>query len=194
MSFFLQAIWRFHPLFALFNFCRFTPFSTFCGTFYLNQRAKMGPSSNGAPAGATSMIIPSLAYINQLQSLVPSAQAQTAAGYVTEELTDRQLEQKKRCLRCGVRRKPIAFFRFSVFPCGAPGSNLIACIPYTAFQKASRNRKSQQPATALQPDSSGSCNLTSMDEAPSTVAREKQPHLRCKFHPGKVVSKVRFYS
>jgi hypothetical protein len=54
------------------------------------------------------MIVPSSAYIDRLHNLVPSAEAQKQAGYIKEKLTDQQLEQKKRCLRCGVRRKPLA--------------------------------------------------------------------------------------
>jgi RNA exonuclease 1 len=43
--------------------------------------------------------------LQQLNGLVASAEALKRAGYVVEPLTDDDLEQKKRCLRCGVRGK-----------------------------------------------------------------------------------------
>lgn len=41
--------------------------------------------------------------LQQLNSLVASAEALTKAGYVVATLTDVELEQKIRCLTCGVR-------------------------------------------------------------------------------------------
>jgi hypothetical protein len=43
--------------------------------------------------------------LQQLNSLVASAEALRQAGYVVKTLTDDELEQKKRCLTCGVRRE-----------------------------------------------------------------------------------------
>jgi RNA exonuclease 1 len=43
--------------------------------------------------------------LQQLSSLVASTEVLKRAGYVVEALTDDDLEQKKRCLKCGVRGK-----------------------------------------------------------------------------------------
>jgi RNA exonuclease 1 len=43
--------------------------------------------------------------LQQLNSLVASAKALKQAGYVVETLTNDELDQKKRCLTCGVRGK-----------------------------------------------------------------------------------------
>ncbi|KAK4159855.1 hypothetical protein QBC43DRAFT_326445 [Cladorrhinum sp. PSN259] len=127
---------------------------------------KMATSNNGAPAGATSMIIPSTAYLQRLHSLVPSTEAREQEGYI-RKLTDEQLKQKKRCIRCGVR----------------PFHNVRGWKPRNSDGK-SHQAAAPPPKTSLADDA-----LTSMNGS-SGVATEESKQLRCKFHLGKVEYKV----
>jgi len=48
-------------------------------------------------------INPSQGYFERLSCLVSSPATLAAAGYVMKELTDEELEARKRCLTCGGR-------------------------------------------------------------------------------------------
>ena len=55
------------------------------------------------PENGTTEIAMNPETLQQLNSLVASAESLTNAGYVVATLTDVELEQKIRCLTCGVR-------------------------------------------------------------------------------------------
>ncbi|KAL2018518.1 hypothetical protein VTK56DRAFT_730 [Thermocarpiscus australiensis] len=121
-------------------------------------------------------ISPSSEYLKELQSLVPSAEALKRAGYVLKELTDLELEQKKRCLTCGVRVRP--------------------------DKERSKRRGQGQVAPQVQQPQRGQARQAIAEGSNSlaTVAghnpqghsdNTKPSSLRCKFHPGIVASKVR---
>ncbi len=50
-------------------------------------------------------IAPDPETLHHLNSLVASAEALRQAGYVVKRLTESELELKKRCLTCNVRRE-----------------------------------------------------------------------------------------
>jgi len=54
--------------------------------------------------------------LQQLNGLVASTESLRQAGYVVKALTDDELEQKKRCVRCGVRGEFCAISRESDLP------------------------------------------------------------------------------
>ncbi|KAK1749695.1 hypothetical protein QBC47DRAFT_395496 [Echria macrotheca] len=63
-------------------------------------------ASPGSPAPdeyAIIAIAPSPAYLDVLDSLVPSIAALKKAGHITAQLTDQQLDEKKRCVKCNAR-------------------------------------------------------------------------------------------
>ncbi|KAH6847523.1 hypothetical protein B0I37DRAFT_146683 [Chaetomium sp. MPI-CAGE-AT-0009] len=100
--------------------------------------------------------------LEQLNNLVASTAALKKAGYVVQKLTDSELEQRRRCVTCGLR-------------IGKP--------------PRIRNYKSQ-PAENQQPRVEGSDPPASEDATRrgTDVAKPKPP--RCNFHPGKVVYKT----
>jgi hypothetical protein len=64
-------------------------------------------SSNMAASG---IIVPSATYLGDLEAFVCPASTLKQAGYVTQQLTDQQLDAKKRCIDCGIRRNKVLAF------------------------------------------------------------------------------------
>ncbi|KAK4232796.1 hypothetical protein C8A03DRAFT_19987 [Achaetomium macrosporum] len=110
--------------------------------------------------------------LQRLNSLVASAEALRQAGYVVQPLTDEELEQKKRCLRCGVRisKKPRR-----VRKCPGRGQQ----------QRPQLAEAGQQPRD----DGSDSPALGNGDPRNTDGVRSKL-FLRCNFHPGNVIKKA----
>jgi RNA exonuclease 1 len=63
----------------------------------------MAPDTTSTLENGTGLIALNPETLQRLNSLVPSLKALRQAGYVVEPLTDHELEQKRRCLTCGVR-------------------------------------------------------------------------------------------
>ncbi|KAL2177279.1 ribonuclease H-like domain-containing protein, partial [Thermothelomyces heterothallicus CBS 202.75] len=104
--------------------------------------------------------------LEQLNSLVPSTEELRRAGYVVEKLSNHELEQKKRCITCGIR---------------------------IAKATKTRSRQSQGQQGGLQPAVAQQSIVSSSDVAITSHDADSAPSpkvLHCKFHPGKVVLKA----
>ncbi|KAK3292831.1 uncharacterized protein B0H64DRAFT_402899 [Chaetomium fimeti] len=101
--------------------------------------------------------------LKHLNSLVFSTAALKRAGYVVEKLTDSELEQKRRCMSCGIR-------------IGKP--------PRIRYHNTNPVAEIQQPkAEGSEPPASEDATHPGAD-----IAKPRPP--RCNFHPGKVVYKT----
>ncbi|KAH6630953.1 hypothetical protein B0J18DRAFT_116805 [Chaetomium sp. MPI-SDFR-AT-0129] len=107
--------------------------------------------------------------LQQLNSLVFSVEALKRAGYTVNQLTEMDLEQKKRCPTCGVR---------------------IAKRPRTRDRQSPDQDQpaSHRLAEAQQPKDKGSDSTSSGNVARQNTGGEAHPKLpRCNFHPGKTM-------
>ncbi|KAL2187954.1 hypothetical protein L209DRAFT_779849 [Thermothelomyces heterothallicus CBS 203.75] len=132
-------------------------------------RSKTAPAAQGAVSTtrkSTPAIPQTPEALEQLNSLVPSTEELRRAGYVVEKLSNHELEQKKRCITCGIR---------------------------IAKATKTRSRQSQGQQGGLQPAVAQQSIVSSSDVAITSHDADSAPSpkvLHCKFHPGKVVLKA----
>ncbi|KAK0722618.1 hypothetical protein B0T26DRAFT_801351 [Lasiosphaeria miniovina] len=125
----------------------------------------MASSTIAAPGPVTGIIVPSPTYLDHLESLLPSAEALRQASYVTKKLTDQQLEEKKRCLRCRIR----------------PAQK--------ARQRRDRKNSQDSKRLPIANPRRESTTHTITSDAQASSKGAKPEHLRCKFHLGRVTFK-----
>ena len=67
------------------------------------QNGAFSALKEGTVVSTTGPIQQNAESVEQLNNLVASIKALKRAGYVVEKLTDAELDQKRRCSRCGIR-------------------------------------------------------------------------------------------
>lgn len=168
------------------------PSLSFPSGFTLSQATNMAPSNSGGNFAATTVIAPTLVYLDRLRSLVPSTEAQKKTGYVTERLTQQELQQKKRCIRCRARR-------MSTLPHPTSGPPTHADPCFAAFRKTrarkprSEKPRSDEPAIAPKPTSSGT-EVPVVAQVVQVANPPRNPRSyppSCSFHTGHVLFQVR---
>jgi hypothetical protein len=123
--------------------------------------------------------------LQQLNNLVAPAEELKQEGYVLKPLTVDELEQKKRCTTCGVRSEPTPIL---TNPDCQPGLTRRAVGSKKPLRD--QNQRPQHAEAGQQPGVEGSDSPAVRNDKPPNVNGQR-PKLICKFHPGKVINKVR---